>query len=1330
MATGYGPRTSRPVFNGKEDGYELWEIKFLGYMRLQKLVNTILPADSGGVAAENLDAGKNAEAFAELTLCLDDKSLTLIFRDAKDDGRKALSILRGHYLSSSETRVIGLYTELTSLKKEDGEDLTDYMLRAETAAAMLKQAGETVSDNLVVAMILKGLPSEYQPFVTVTAQRREPHTLTSFKQALRTHEETMKVCEKDNNTDNVMFMGSQKIRCYGCGQLGHKRNECRNAKQSSTSNIGSGPQQYRKWCVHCKSKTHYTSQCRRKTNMDAAKTCEDQEHTYLFKVTVETVDPKYSDTVNSLLVDTGATTHILNDENLFSSFDSSFEPDKHFIVLADGSYVNGLAQGKGRARVQVVDSSGHINDAVLENALFVPSFRQSIFSVQSATQRGSTVEFRKNDGLLKCKDGTTFNIVKKGQLYFLNSVHMSKCATRPLQQWHEIMGHCNVKDVLQLERASEGMKISDTEMTDCETCIKSKMINQRSRLPDEKATQPFEFVHCDLSGPVSPTAKEGYKYAICFVDDYSGLTTIYFLKGKDDAVRATKKFLADIAPYGEVKRMRTDNGGEFICKEFRDLMVEKQIKHEMSSPESPHQNGTVERHWRSIFDMGRCMLLESGLPKYLWTYAVMNASYVRNRCFNPRIKMTPYEAVTGLKPNISSMHKFGSPCFAYVTQHKKLDARAEQCVFVGHDRESPAYLVYYPDENKIRRVRIVRFTDKPVTKVHKPEMYVEIPSKNVNDQQQVNVSSSDEHENASGGTPPTEDKGEVKPVLPGPKLGDSSISDSSQDRYPKRENRGIPPQRFEDYVHKSECGFTVDYCYRVGFVPETYEEAMQCENTDEWSKAMDDEIGSLIENKTFEVMELPENKKAIKGKWVYASKMDANGETKCKARYVAKGFTQQSGIDYEETFSPTANMSSLRMLMQASVDQDLIVHQLDVKTAYLNAPLDFEIYMEQPKGYSEINEGSHLVWRLHKSLYGLKQSGRNWNFVLKEHLTENGFVQSESDSCLFVCHRPEGVVYVLFWVDDIMVAASTEDLLEETKKRFASRFKMRDLGPLKWFLAIEFEKSEKCIRVSQRRYFEKILTKFNMQNCKPRTKPCDNGLDKDVDESPLLDDPEQYREIVGSLIYAMCCTRPDLSYTVTKLAQKMSKPTKQDLTVAKDVLRYIKGTIHYGLSFVKSDETSTVLGFCDADWASSSDRHSISGYIFQMNATGGYVSWKSKKQRTVALSTCEAEYMALALCVQEAIHLIRLYSDLYSQSCLPVEIGVDNQGTILLAKNPVMHQRTKHIDVKYHFVREEVEQGNISLFYIPSARNVADVFTKPQSRSRIHQLINLNNCEN
>ena len=824
------------------------------------------------------------------------------------------------------------------------------MLRAETAASMLKKAGEVVSDNLVIAMMLKGLPSEFKSFVTVTTQRRKPHTLSSFKQALRTHEETMKACEKETDSDNVIFMKNQKIKCYGCGKIGHKKSECRNP--NTYSRISSEKQGQKRWCSVCRTKTHYTYQCRKKTNEDSAKSCEDKSHTFAFTISssLECVD-----TVNSFLVDTGATAHILNDKSLFSSFESSFEPEKHSIVFADGSRVNGLAHGKGKAKMQLRDSTGHVRDTVLENALYVPSFQQNIFSVQSATKHGSSVEFKGEKGLLKCKGGTVFEIVKKDQLYFLNSVNVSKCVSRPLQQWHEIMGHCNIKDVMQLEKVTEGMKITDDKMPDCEICIKSKMVNQRSRLPDEKATKPFEFVHSDLSGPVSPTAKERYRYAICFVDDYSGLTNVYFLKWKSDAVKATKKYLTDIKPYGNVKRIRTDKGGEFTSKEFRDLMLENQIKHEMSSPESPHQNGTVERHWRSLFDMARCMLLESELPKCLWTYAVLNASYVRNRCFNPRIRMTPYEAVTGLKPILSGMHKFGNQCFAYVTRHGKLDARAEQCIFIGYDRESPAYLVYYPDECKVGRVRIVRFTDKPNIRVNKPEMYVEVPLRDI--QVQHNVKPSDvsgeiliteeqpKAEATSNSVPESEDG--KKQDLSDAKMDADS---SNTDRYPKRKNQGVAPQWLEDYVQLSDCSTTVDYCYKVGFVPQTYEEAKNCENADEWSKAMDDEINSLIENQTFEVTEIPANKHVIKGKWVYTSKLEADGQTKCKARYVAKGFTQQSGVDFVETFSPTANMSSLRMLLQACVDQDLKVHQLDVKTAYLHAPLDFEIYMEQPQG--------------------------------------------------------------------------------------------------------------------------------------------------------------------------------------------------------------------------------------------------------------------------------------------------------------------------------------------------------------------------------------------
>ena len=322
-----------------------------------------------------------------------------------------------------------LFLNLRANLPEMATGLKDYMLREETASSMLKKAGEVVSDNLVIAMMLKGLPSELKSFVTVTTQRRKPHTLSSFKQALRTHEETMKACEKETDSDNVMFLKNQKIKCYGCGKIGHKKSECRNPITYLRSS--SGKQGQKRWCSVCRTKTHYTYQCREKTNKDSAKSCEDISHTFAFTISSS---PECVDTVNSFLVDTGATAHILNDKSLFSSFESSFEPEKHSIVFADGSRVNGLTHGVGKAKMQLRDSTGHVRDTVLENALYVPSFQQAIFSVQSATKHGSSVEFKEDVGLLKCKGGTIFEIVKKDQLYFLNSVNVSKCVSRPLQQ--------------------------------------------------------------------------------------------------------------------------------------------------------------------------------------------------------------------------------------------------------------------------------------------------------------------------------------------------------------------------------------------------------------------------------------------------------------------------------------------------------------------------------------------------------------------------------------------------------------------------------------------------------------------------------------------------------------------------------------------------------------------------------------------------------------------------------------------------------------------------------------------------------------------------------
>ena len=237
--------------------------------------------------------------------------------------------------------------------------------------------------------------------------------------------------------------------------------------------------------------------------------------------------------------------------------------------------------------------------------------------------------------------------------------------------WHNILGHCNTADVAKLESIVDGMKISSKEKFDCETCVMSKQTLTKSGVMRKKVETVLELVHTDLAGPVEPMAKEGFRFAISFTDDYSGIIFVYFLKHKSDAVKALELFLADSAPYGQVKRIRSDNGTEFTCKEFKGVLVKNQIRHETSAPYSPHQNGTAERGWRTLFEMARCLLLESKLPKNLWTFAVMASAYIRNRCYSQYIRQTSFFLFTDIQPNLNNMHVFGTVCYAYENEQKK-----------------------------------------------------------------------------------------------------------------------------------------------------------------------------------------------------------------------------------------------------------------------------------------------------------------------------------------------------------------------------------------------------------------------------------------------------------------------------------------------------------------------------------------------------------------------------------------------------------------------------------------------------------------------------------
>ena len=679
--------------------------------------------------------------------------------------------------------------------------------------------------------------------------------------------------------------------------------------------------------------------------------------------------------------------------------------------------------------------------------------------------------------------------------------------------------------------------------------------------------------------------------------------------------------------------------------------------------------------------------------------------------------------MTGRKPNLSNMRTFGSECFAYKQKRSKLDDRCTKGIFLGYDKSSPSYLVFIPETNKVMKYRVVKFPTKRMTEqqTQTEDVFSDFEEAIFCQHQAIK----DPNPSTARATNVDEFQGVFNPET---ERATNEITEPidnqvpSQSRYPRRERR--PPIRLGDYVNEDEIESnqlmnTIDYCYRVSAFPQTYQEAMQSPDSENWKVAMNEEMNSLLANGTFSLSTLPQGRTPVGGRWVYTIKEGADGDITYKARFVAKGYSQVKGIDFEETFAPTANIVSVRVLCQLAAQYDLILHQMDVKTAYLNAPIDCEIYMEQAEGFETPNsdENERLVYKLNKSLYGLKQSGRNWNMLLHKCLIENNFTQSSVDHCVYRKEVGEKKVFVLIWVDDIILAASDNELMNETKMMLQERFKMKDLGKLSYFLGIEFEQGDGFVKMSQKRYLSKVLERFHMSNCKPRNTPSEQKLEFSDDSKC---DAKLYRESVGYLIYAMTCTRPDLCWVVTKLSQNLSNPQKSHWTAVKHVLRYLKGTLEYELCYRKCKDNLTLKGYSNADWADSSDRRSTSGYCFSLNNIGPPISWKSKKQSTVALSSCEAEYIALALAVQESFYLTQLLKDL-KEACQSATIFEDNQGTIALSKNPVNRQRAKHIDIRYHFIRSAQETGKVTIKYCPTQDMIADLMTKAATRDNLQK---------
>ena len=506
-------------------------------------------------------------------------------------------------------------------------------------------------------------------------------------------------------------------------------------------------------------------------------------------------------------------------------------------------------------------------------------------------------------------------------------------------------------------------------------------------------------------------------------------------------------------------------------------------------------------------------------------------------------------------------------------------------------------------------------------------------------------------------------------------------------------------------------------------VPDQHRDAMACEHAAEWSLAEKKEHAALLKNETWTLVRRPRGRNVIKGRWTYRIKEGSSHADKIrKARFVAKGYSQNPMTDYDadKLFSPVAKTDSIRVLCSIAAALGLHIHKFDVNAAFLHGELEEELYVEQPEGFIRKGE-EDLVCRLRKTLYGLKQSPRKWNEKFNSFILENGLVQSTADPCLYFYFGEtlNDMIGLGIWVDDGLVISKFESRAIALVRGLKQNFEMTS-GPADVFIGLEITQdlANGRVHLTQHRYIQKLIQKFGMANCNPSKVPADP-------HSCLVKSPKAaaeggnsnstaYRALLGSLLYVAVMTRPDISYAVIAASRHCENPDKSHWKAAKLVLAYLAGTSRYGLCYSKTNVPNELTGYADSDFAGCKDtRRSTSGMLFSLN--GAPVGWKSHLQKPVAQSTAEAEYYAAGHASKDIVWLRNVLSQLGLDQTGPTTLFCDNQSAMAMVHNPVFHERTKHIEVKYHYIRQVVESKKMSLEYVPSEDQLADILTKPLS---------------
>ncbi|KAE8727985.1 hypothetical protein F3Y22_tig00004899pilonHSYRG00012 [Hibiscus syriacus] len=1270
MANGMAP-FQVPTLNN--NNYDNWSIKMKALLGSQDVWDIIEkgynePADDDVFATLTPDQKTTLKDSRKR----DKKALYLIYQALDDDGfekissasssKEAWEKLQTSYKGSEQVKKVRLQTlrgEFESLNMKASESISDYFSRVVAVSNQLKRNGEKLDDVRIIEKILRSLDPKFEHIVVTIEETKDLEEMKIEQLQGSLQAYEEKHKKKHEFTEQLLKM-----------QLKDMHESQRNDRNQRGQGRGRG---------HGRGGSRGRGRGWNYNNNNSNNNYEKGESSTRGRGRINP-NSKYDKSqircyncqkFGHYASECRAPNNKIEEK---ANYVEEKKDGKETLLLArketDGGQANSwyLDSGASNHMCGRKDMFVELDESVSGNVSFGDDSTIAVKGRGQLVEKGYDIHM--NNYNLSIKDDKNNFIAKvpmsKNRMFLINIQNdVAKCLKACYKDsswlWHLRFGHLNFGglELLSKKEMVKGLPCINHPDQLCEGCLVGKQF--RKSFPKESETR----------------AKKPLE--LIHTD-------------KSEVFEVFKKFKAAVERESgrKIKSMRSDRGGEFTSREFQEFCEANGIRRPMTVPRSPQQNGVAERKNRTILDMARSMLKSKKLPKEFWAEAVSCAVYLSNRSPTRSVwGKTPQEAWSGRKPGISHLRTFGSIAHVHVPDERrtKLDDKSESFIFIGYDANSKGYKLYNPDNKKFVISRDVVFNEEGEWDFNSHTDDFNFFPQFEEDEQTMREQLDESQQELA--TPPTSPTSTTQ--------GDSSPSSSSS---------GSQSEELCNAQEALEISMS-------------FQEAVQ---EKKWRDAMDEEIKAIEKNDTWELTSLPKGHKAIGVKWVYKTKQNAKGEIeRHKARLVAKGYSQKAGIDYDEVFAPVARLETIRLIISLAAQNKWKIQQMDVKSAFLNGVLEEELYIQQPSGY-EVKGHEDKVLKLKKALYGLKQAPRAWNSRIDKYFQENGFNKCPYEHALYIKIKDEDILIVCLYVDDLIFTGSNPSMFNEFKDVMMKEFEMTDMGLMAYYLGIEVKQQNDGIFISQESYAKEILKKFKMENCKPISTPAEYGIKMTKHEEGESVDPTFFKSLVGSLRY-LTCTRPDIIHAVGLVSRYMESPTTTHFKAAKRILRYLKGTIDFGLFYSVSNDYKLV-GYSDSDWGGDIDnRRSTTGFVFFMGDIA--FTWMSKKQPIVTLSTCEAEYVAATSCVCHAIWLRNLLKEIGLIQEEPTKVCVDNKSAIALAKNPVFHDRSKHIDIRYHYIRECVARKDVEVEYVKSQDQVADIFTKPLTSEDFLRLRNL-----